>query len=136
MPSPEMNAGPGEEIGVSVALTSAELVSAGLLALAEQQDNPGLRVSLTQAGKLRYEQLCATPLRAEPQEQGHTGSEITGGSPVDSEQPPTLHSWWPAAHQPSSGGWCDVDGAPISLFCQVEQAADSTESPVLATRLH
>lgn len=47
-----------------------ELVSAGLLALAEQQDHPGLRVSITPAGRLRYDQLRAAVLRAAPQKLG------------------------------------------------------------------
>lgn len=32
--------------------------------------------------------------------------------------------------------WCDVNGTPISLFCQVEQIAESTEPTVLPCRLH
>ncbi len=76
--------------------------------------------------------------------------EITGWSPVESERPPTLDSWRPAGHQPipeevnvpaqatprPAGRWCDVNGTPISLFCQVEQVADSTELTVLVSRLH
>jgi hypothetical protein len=66
----------------------------------------------------------------------HTGPEITGWSPVESERPPTLDSWRPAGHQPPCGRWCDVTGAQIFLFCQVEQVAEGTEPTVLASRLH
>ena len=45
-----------------------ELASTGLLAQAEQQDHPGLWMSLTPAGRLRYEQLRAMLLRVAPQE--------------------------------------------------------------------
>lgn len=68
---------------------------------------------------------------------GPTGAEIAGWSPVESERPPTLDSWRPAGHQPSCGGsWSDVNGTPISLFCQVEQVADGAEPTVLPSRLH
>lgn len=32
--------------------------------------------------------------------------------------------------------WCDVNGTSISLFCQVEQIADSAECTVLPSWLH
>lgn len=68
---------------------------------------------------------------------GHTGLEIAGWSPVESEWPPTLDSWRPASHQPSCGGGLrDVDGMPISLFCQVEQVAEDIGATVLASRMH
>ena len=44
-----------------------ELASTGLLALAEQQGHPGLRVSLTPAGRLRREQLRAVLRRVGPE---------------------------------------------------------------------
>lgn len=40
------------------------------------------------------------------------------------------------ASQPAQGWWCDIDGAPISLFCWVEQVAEGTESTALPSRLH
>jgi hypothetical protein len=37
---------------------------------------------------------------------------------------------------PVQDRWCDVEGAHISLFCRIEQVAESTEGTVLPSRLH
>ncbi len=57
---------------------------------------------------------------------------------------------WPAAHQPTPttrctrptpppparSRWCDVDGSPIALFCQVKQVAEGADRTALFSRLH
>lgn len=40
------------------------------------------------------------------------------------------------APQPAYDRWCDVDGRHVSLFCWVEQVAESPEQGALFSRLH
>jgi hypothetical protein len=40
------------------------------------------------------------------------------------------------APPPAQQRWRDVDGTPISLFCQVEQVAAGAEPALLGSRLH
>ncbi|MGH3602030.1 MAG: hypothetical protein ACRDQH_17425, partial [Pseudonocardiaceae bacterium] len=40
------------------------------------------------------------------------------------------------APRPAEARWCDIDGTPISLFCEVEQVADGAEPSLLGSRLH
>lgn len=42
----------------------------------------------------------------------------------------------PAVPRQDRDWWCDVDGTPISLFCEVEQVQDSAGYGVLPSRLH
>jgi hypothetical protein len=42
----------------------------------------------------------------------------------------------PAAPRPAQGRWCDVNGTHVSLFCRIEQVAESTEGTVRPSRLH
>lgn len=39
------------------------------------------------------------------------------------------------APPPAEERWCDVEGIPISLFCEVEQVADGAEVSLLGCRL-
>ena len=38
--------------------------------------------------------------------------------------------------RPVQDRWCDIDGAHLSLFCWVEQVAESPEPGALPSRLH
>lgn len=40
------------------------------------------------------------------------------------------------ASPPTDDRWCDIEGTHISLFCQVEQVAETTHRGMLPSRLH